>query len=1049
MIDQSLTNSSVNSVLDFETYKNKKSKMHESILIQHYPDQGFYIAHVYAIMIVDEKQGNYSTQVIDLRKRSKREQRTPLKVIANQKRGSLSVIRYFVKNPAEKKHEEKLKEKYPGKKLPRRRKYFPPLILLIAHYCDKFYYPQSLSEDENPLLIQESLLHFDDFIQDDIHQTLRSIGKPLYLKGEEILVDFHQIREVPEPILKKLLEEKSIGSTTKQQEYSMLVPVVKNMRKEISEQQPLFSSKTDPQAITHVLSTKNSFLPLNNERFPVIVIGEPEARRSLILNILRNANAKYLVFDPKENYGQLAMANPRVRGYLLGTNYMLNIISTEGEKIREQVYAYWFAKIIATVSGIRTDLSKTIETYLLGAYRDPSNQTRSVFQFKDFANQELTSEVTKMSRNESVTIANVLYPLGTYEEISLFTRIGRSLSFESLLDTKGSIIQFAKNDDQLTKIAYLFTLLKLRAIINDEPKIIVLENLDEIIGQNTRNWQDNNLSDLILGLSEDFHIVIGARSPSKIQELFKNTQAKFINRLQVMADKHLLTNEYNIPKKDIQNINKLSVREYLTLVPEFSSPNYIKVDFEPETKMKLEVDDLIKESNVRIIQSKDYLRNEGISPEVRKTIFDLIRILKEKPRKILPEEGIEKLLPDSSETDVLRAKEIARDESFIKIIVNSPDDSEEAINLLKLTERGEEYYKSYLNLKKEIPLISIKSLAVEKNFQNDMFAKLEKIDKMFDAGESIVAMDLMIEVAIRLLGALPEEDRFINGKIAAKLLDQWSYLTSLKEVGNVSKAKRIHQEFSQLVANALKSIKHRLLQETSQLEKKQSGKTRKRNKKEKSTDKTKSETPEEEFEFNFDLKKEQEVAEQIDPWGEQVEVSHKDDENDSLFLAAADDLKSAGLQHLDSKGSLFSPKKGNIFDEDLLETEKEEQTNETYDPFKPEDKETKTKNQKKQKKSLDQLKKKLLLEIAKKLGVPSLEDEDFIWHVLTSRFSGKTDDGYAISEIVTIHKQLYGDLEKGGVISENLLKKLEKLLTNPKLMPSGLVLDLKQYVKDQ
>ena len=90
-----------------------------------------------------------------------------------------------------------------------------------------------------------------------------------------------------------------------------------------------------------------------------------------------------------------------------------------------------------------------------------------------------------------------------------------------------------------------------------------------------------------------------------------------------------------------------------------------------------------------------------------------------------------------------------------------------------------------------------------------------------------------------------------------------------------------------------------------------------------------------------------------------------------------------------------------------------------------------------------------MLEIAKKLNVPSLEDEDFIWHVLTSRFSGKTDDGFVISEIVTILKHLYRDLEKGGVLSENLIKKLEKLLTNPKLMPSGLILDLKQYVKDQ
>ena len=58
---------------------------------------------------------------------------------------------------------------------------------------------------------------------------------------------------------------------------------------------------------------------------------------------------------------------------------------------------------------------------------------------------------------------------------------------------------------------------------------------------------------------------------------------------------------------------------------------------------------------------------------------------------MLPEEGIEKLLPDSTETDILRAKEIARDESFIKIVVSSPDDSEETINFLMLTERGEDY----------------------------------------------------------------------------------------------------------------------------------------------------------------------------------------------------------------------------------------------------------------------------------------------------------------------------------------------------------------------
>ena len=54
-----------------------------------------------------------------------------------------------------------------------------------------------------------------------------------------------------------------------------------------------------------------------------------------------------------------------------------------------------------------------------------------------------------------------------------------------------------------------------------------------------------------------------------------------------------------------------------------------------------------------------------------------------------------------------------------------------------------------------------------------------------------------------------------------------------------------------------------------------------------------------------------------------------------------------------------------------------------------------------------------------------------------------------ISILVTILKQLYLDSEKGGVLSESLLKKLEKLVASKILMPSSLVLDLKQYVKDQ
>ena len=97
----------------------------------------------------------------------------------------------------------------------------------------------------------------------------------------------------------------------------------------------------------------------------------------------------------------------------------------------------------------------------------------------------------------------------------------------------------------------------------------------------------------------------------------------------------------------------------------------------------------------------------------------------------------------------------------------------------------------------------------------------------------------------------------------------------------------------------------------------------------------------------------------------------------------------------------------------------------------------------------DQVKKKLLHEVAKKLNVRELDDEDFIWHCLASRYSGKIDDGYNISEIVSIMKQLYVDLENGGLISENLIAKLNRLISNKKLMPDSLITDLKQYVKDQ
>ncbi len=1046
LIDQTSSNEIENSNQHktFDIYKNKQSKLNESILVHYNIEQGYYSLHIYAIILIEDNLTPYTNGVIDLRKEFRKEMKSPLKVIASQKRGSLSFIRYFVKDSAELEYEQKMKEKYPNKKNPKKSKYFPPLLLLVAHYCDKFYIPDELTSQISQIT-KNSIMHFDNLIQDEIHLVLRTLGKPIYLKGENSLLNFHLLRELPENIIKKLTDEEILIPIHKLKPYSKLIPIVKNARKETQEQELLLLETVKPEAISHVYTTKNEFLPLYEERFPLIVVGEPKARRNLILNVLKNANARFLILDPKENYGRLAMTNPRIRGYLLGANYLLNIINTEGSKIREQVYAYWFAKIIASISGLRNDFAKTIETYLLGAYRDPQNRTKAVFQFRDFANQELTSEVTKMGRAESNTITNVLYPLGTYDEISLYTRIDRSLSFDSLFDTKGAIIQFAKNDDQLTKIAYLFTVLKLLSVQNYDPKIIVLDNIDEIFAQNYKSRQDNDLTDLISSLAEEYYVILGARSPSKIQELFKNTRSKFINRLLIKADWNLLINEFNLSKTDTLNISKLSEKEYFTLVPEFSTGKFVKICAEPDTKMRLEIDNLIKESNIRIIKSNDFIRAEGIPPEIRKAIFDIIKILREKPKKMFPEEGIESLISGCAEMDILRAKEIARNESFVKIVQSSPDDSQETINLLVLTERGDEYYKSYLKLKKQIPMITIKSPASEKNFEKDIFTMLGEVDTLFEMGDNISAINQMLEITVRLLGALPENDRFVNGKDAAKLLDQWSYLSSLKEVGNVGKARRISQEFSQIVTNVLKSIKHSLVKIDDIVKDKK--KSRKINMSEKKISKT---DVDEDFEYRFDVKSEpKSSSDKQDPWKKQVELNSESsntkgkDKDSSLFLAATDDLKSAGLPHLDSTGDFYIPKKSNIFEEDS------DDTSTIFEPTTTgEGKGKKSSKTQKQKSKLDRIKKKLMNKLAEYLEVPVIDDEEFIWHCLDTRFNGAIDDGYVISDIVSTLKQLYKDNNNNALISEGALSKLDKLLKNPKLLPDSLAIDLKEYIQD-
>jgi len=1054
---------------EYEVYQNKNSKMHESILVQHHLSNNSFSVHIYAFILEDVFNNKHSNgAIIDLRKGVPKDISNPLKVIGTIKRGSLSFIRYFLKNPDEKKYQEKMKEKYQGKKSPQKKRYFPSTILLIAHFCDNYLYPDDITKDELKEYIKNALLNFDDLIQDDIHFTFKALGKPLYLRGENSLIHFHQTRDLPLILVEKLQDEKLLQTATQQKHFSMLVPVVKGMRKDIQEQEPILKKIADPQAISHIFTVKDEFLPFPESRFPIVVVGEEETRRNIILNILGNANARFLILDPKENYGKLTTIDPRIRGYILGENYYLNIISTEGERIREQIYSYWFARIIANTTGLRSEITKTLETYLLGAYRDPNNQTKSDFQFRDFANQALTSEIAKMGRNESSIVSNVLYPLGTYDEISVLTRIGRSFSFDTLFDTKGAIIQFSKKDDQLTKIAYLFTILKLRSITNEDPKIIVLENLDDYIGSDSTNWQNqNDLTDLILGLAEDYHLIISARSPSKITELFKNTQTKFINRLLVMADKYLLMNEFNFTKKDSINLNKLSEKEFYILLSELTSPNIIKVDSQPNTKMKLKIDKLEKESNFRILNSKEHLRTEGIPPEIRRTIFEIIKILREKPRKMIPEEGLEALIPDSSEADVLRAKEIAREESFIKIIENAPSDTNESISLLKLTERGEEYYKSYLDLKKKIPLISFKTLVAEKNFEKDIFSKLAKIEDYFSIGDNSSAVDLMVDITVNLLGALPEKDRFVKGKNAALLLDHWSYLSSLKDAGDLSRAKRLYQEFSQAIANSLKMVKHTTLKKEEQWkdEREDLKKTYddeedgdQSKKKVKITRKSEIET-----------KEPKNLTTKIDPWEKQIEVMEdngleEDSEleeqdlhanNGSLFVAASKDLKSAGLPHIDSSGVPYNPKKGRIFDDgffDKLEdpiSEKELELPDK-DPFSPKtnSKDLNKNKANKQKVKLDKIKKKLMIEIAKHMEITEIDDEDFIWHCLVTRFNGKMDDGYTISDIVSTLKTLYTEVKDGGILDNSILEELESKIIKKNLLSEKLMSDLRQYIHD-
>jgi len=1050
----------------FILYRNKKSKMDEAILIQIHPEQHAVSLHAFAIILPGTRPIINHGSVIDTRIQKLNQQKSPFKLLGRIRGGSLVFNRFFFPNPSEKKYEKKLQEKFPNKKIKRKR-YFHPIVLLTAHFCK--YYPLPAEVNFSAPLEDKILgiaMAFDELISIEIYPTLKAVGKPLYLRGEKSLIDFHLTKMLPQPLLKKMLEDNFLEPINRQKALSFLVPPVEGMRREQADQLPLLQSFPNPQAIAHVIDYKNKMLPLTTEHFPLVVVGELPARQSFIINLLKTLNGRFIIFDPKDEYGRLVQTNPRIRGYRLGENFFLNIISTEGNKIREQVYAYWFAKIIAHATNLKPELTKTIETYLLGAFRNPSNQSRVDLQFRDFANQELTSEVTKMGRSESITISNVLYPLGTYDEISLLTRVGRSYAFDSLFDTKGAVIQFSKEDAQLTKIAYLFTLLKMRAITSEEPKVLVIENLDEILGT-TSYKQEGDLAALLLDLAEKFHLILGVRSPSKIKALFQSTKAKFINRLLLPNDSKLLTMEYNLLSKDFSNLSLFSDNEYLYFMPEFGRALYLKLDPLRETyQMTIAIDPLEKESSNRIVHAQDFLEREGIAPEIRGAIFELLRLLREKPSKSFPEEGLEGLFPNYSKEDVLRAKEIARQEAYLKTFVSSPEDSSERITLIQLTEVGEEFYQGYLNLTSKIPKLTIENLALEKSFEKKIFSKLNKVDRQLELGDFISATNGMIDIVLQLLGTFPEDERFMKDKPAAKLIELWSYLSSLIKFDQHSKAKRLYQEFAQTVANSLKVLKHRLLQfegSTQQNPPQASPPTATPAKKLLVTEGK----ADDEHQMDFSVTKmsagestsarssttnaspSNTHTSEINEEDEDEDVfSAKSTSNTTVFHAATADLRTAGVSHRGQHGIAYKPPGGKGIFDDVFKEEKDldamlEQPLSSTDPA--DDLQLLLKDQKER---LLALKERVLDRVLQELKAKNSEkNRAFIWNCLVSRFKGKVNNGYTISEIVSLIKRSLEKITSKKQVSEQHISRIELLCEKPNLLSPALLANLTDYLK--
>ncbi|MBD3193058.1 MAG: hypothetical protein GF308_20645 [Candidatus Heimdallarchaeota archaeon] len=1037
----------------FDIYKNRKSKLHESILLQHSPTRGTYSLHIFALVLTPQKYRSMKKRVIDLRLSSKKHH-SPNKLLMKLKRGSLSFSRIFVKNVAEKEYEQKLLEKYPTKRKIPKQRYFPPQLLLFAHYCDQFEYPVPQSKEKQEEQIQEQLKEFDEFIQIEIHPILSTLGKMLYLKGKTGLVKFHQTREFPEKLVERLSDEKLLESATKVKSFTTLEPLNLGIRRDYSKQHVWLRKQPDPNAITHIFTKSNDLLPIFKERFPLIVVGEQEVRRNLILNLLKNANGQFLILDPQEEYGKIAMVNPRVRGYRLGENYLLNISGTDGGKIKQQVYAFWFAQIIAFVNKLRPELTKTLETYLLGAYRSPLNRLGSDVKFTDLASQDVTAEVAKMTRNDTALIPNLFYPISTYEELSIMTKIGGSFSFDVLFETKGGIIQFSKTDQQLTKLAYLFTILKLRSLEKEGELIVVLENLDDFIGKDASNWQTTEISNLVLGLPENCRIIIGARSPARIQKLFKQSKTKLINRILSSNDQRLLEKEFNIYNSDISQLNALTDKEFYLLLPEFVEPKTIQISQEPNTKMGITTDELEQESAQLMIHASDRLREEALPPEIKKGIFELLKVLREKGSNMMPEQYLDETIINCPKETFLRAKEVAKQQAFVKTIKHVDDsDSKQTITYLKLTEIGEEYYLKYLKLQEKIPVISIKTLAAERDFERIVLSLFEAARGHVEQERFEQAIGLMQRITVKLLAILPEEERFVRDTGASKIFEYWSYLTFLKDHEITREVRSFIDEFHQAVMNVLKQLKSELLvkeQERQALDT----------------------STEESDELEFSLREEPE-----DPFIEEepfdlfeefklVDVEEFDEEEDfgsgaeditdknssSHFLAATEELNSAGMIELDPEGNAVRPKdKQKIGEKQQSREGKNGQRAENVrDPFAPlDERETREESELEQEKmEIIEIRNALLEEIAEILGCSIAGKEHYLWTTLTSRFKGVIDDGYTISEVVSTIQQMFEDINSGGLILEERKKQLIKKITSEKLLPPALINDLKRYLQD-